>query len=150
MYVTQYDNSVSQNNFIQCFIQGKVFILIAMYIYVLKFTSWQKILLIFFFKIWNIIFIYKKKLISFNSTRKQVLEAISPYFALDYLLPRTFVASLNLTHLANIDLSLIPPEVTLAATYFYIKTSYVVTRDMITVCLKSLVLKWNKQWLIKH
>jgi hypothetical protein len=150
MYVTQYDNSVSQNNFIQCFIQGKVFILIAMYIYVLKFTSWQKILLIFFFKIWNIIFIYKKNLISFNSTRKQVLEAISPYFALDYLLPRTFVASLNLTYLANIDLSLIPPEVTLAATYFYIKTSYVVTRDMITVCLKSLVLKWNKQWLIKH
>jgi len=97
-------------------------------------TSWQKILLIFFFKIWNSIFIWKK-LISFNSKRKQVLEAISPYFALDYLLPRTFVASLNLTHLANIDLSLIPPEVTLAATYFYIKTSFALTRDMIMVCL---------------
>lgn len=63
------------------------------------------------------------------------MEAISPYFALDYLLPRTFVASLNLTHLANIDLSLIPPEVTLAAAYFYVKTSTAFTRDMIMVCL---------------
>jgi hypothetical protein len=60
---------------------------------------------------------------------------------LDYLLPRTFVASLKLAHLANIDLSLIPPEVTLAAAYFYIKTSYGVTRDMIMVCLKSLILE---------
>ena len=51
-----------------------------------------------------------------------MLQAISPYFAVDFLLPRTYVASLSFYHLSNIDLELVPTDAVLGAICYFIKT----------------------------
>lgn len=53
--------------------------------------------------------------------REEVLQAISPYFAVDFLLPRTYVASLSFSHLLNIDLELVPTDAVLGAICYFIK-----------------------------
>jgi hypothetical protein len=51
-----------------------------------------------------------------------VLQAISPYFAVDFLLPRTYVASLSFYHLSNkIDIELLPTDAVLGAVCYFIK-----------------------------
>ena len=52
-----------------------------------------------------------------------MLQAISPYFAVDFLLPRTFVASLSFYHLSNIDLEILPTDAVLGAICYFIKIS---------------------------
>jgi len=53
-----------------------------------------------------------------------VLQAISPYFAVDFLLPRTYVASLSFYHLSNkIDLEILPTDAVLGAICYFIKIS---------------------------
>ncbi|CAC5418279.1 RNF213 [Mytilus coruscus] len=54
--------------------------------------------------------------------RKEVLQAIVPYFTIDYLLPRTYVAALTYHQFIGIDLELLPTDATLAAMYYYIKS----------------------------
>lgn len=56
-------------------------------------------------------------------SREEVLQAISPYFAVDFLLPRTYVASLSFYHLSNVDLELIPTDAVLGAVCYFIKIS---------------------------
>jgi hypothetical protein len=55
-------------------------------------------------------------------SREEVLQAISPYFAVDFLLPRTYVASLSFYHLSNIDLELVLTDAVLGAICYFIKT----------------------------
>ena len=55
--------------------------------------------------------------------REEVLRAILPYFAVDFLLPRTYVASLSFYHLSNIDLELVPTDAVLGAICYFIKMS---------------------------
>lgn len=57
-------------------------------------------------------------------SREEVLQAISPYFAVDFLLPRTYVASLSFYHLSNkIDIELLPTDAVLGAVCYFIKIS---------------------------
>ncbi|VDH96575.1 Hypothetical predicted protein, partial [Mytilus galloprovincialis] len=53
----------------------------------------------------------------------EILEMLSPYFDVDYLLPRTVTASMNLQMLHGITTAnIIPVDVVLASTYFYCST----------------------------
>lgn len=54
--------------------------------------------------------------------KTEILEALVPYFAVDFLLPRTFIASLRLQHFDEIDLELIPTDAILAGACYFIKT----------------------------
>ena len=57
-------------------------------------------------------------------SREEVLQAISPYFAVDFLLPRTYVASLSFNHLSSkIDLEILPTDAVLGAICYFIKIS---------------------------
>ncbi|CAG2246214.1 RNF213 [Mytilus edulis] len=52
----------------------------------------------------------------------EVVKKLTPYFEVDYLLPRTFLGSLNLDMLYSIVTAYnIPPDITLASTCYYIK-----------------------------
>lgn len=68
--------------------------------------------------------------------REEVLQAISPYFAVDFLLPRTYVASLSFYHLSNIDLELVPTDAVLGAICYFIKiyTSRHLSGENFQVC----------------
>ncbi|CAC5419845.1 unnamed protein product [Mytilus coruscus] len=71
---------------------------------------------------------YKKDIDHFKYKSKwdrpadQVVKKLTPYFEVDYLLPRTFLGSLNLDMLYSIvTANSIPPDISLASTCYYIK-----------------------------
>ncbi|XP_063404431.1 E3 ubiquitin-protein ligase rnf213-alpha-like [Mytilus trossulus] len=70
-----------------------------------------------------------------DRNKTEILEAIVPYFAVDFLLPRTFIASLRLQHFDEIDLELIPTDAILAGACYFIKTR---TATFVTENAKSL------------
>lgn len=58
-------------------------------------------------------------------TPDQVLKMLTPYFQMDYYLPRSFLTSLKLEMIPDIVSSgFIPPDVTLASIFYYIRTAF--------------------------
>lgn len=51
-----------------------------------------------------------------------MLKILLPYFDLDFLLPRTFVASLNLDQFMELDIEHFSPDILLGAVYYFINT----------------------------
>ncbi|CAC5425101.1 RNF213 [Mytilus coruscus] len=69
--------------------------------------------------------------------KNEVLQSLSPYFEFDYLLPRTFVASLHLNHITdNINLEMLPTDATIAALCYHVKVTHYLSKEM-TVGLKK-------------
>ena len=53
----------------------------------------------------------------------EILQRLTPYFEIDYLLPRSFMASLKMKELEPvISSNTIPLEVSLAALFYYLKS----------------------------
>ena len=51
---------------------------------------------------------------------RMLTERLSPYFEVDYLLPRTLMSVMSCHHLPEfIEIQLFPPEVCLGAVFFY-------------------------------
>ncbi|VDI41382.1 Hypothetical predicted protein [Mytilus galloprovincialis] len=69
--------------------------------------------------------------------KNEVLQSLSPYFEFDYLLPRTFVASLHLNHITDsINVELLPTDATMAALCYHVKVTHYLSKEM-TVGLKK-------------
>ncbi|VDI55691.1 Hypothetical predicted protein, partial [Mytilus galloprovincialis] len=58
-----------------------------------------------------------------NSAPNDVIEALEPYFDIDFLLPRVIMASMNLKRFLEMDFSKIRPEITLAVFSCFMKSS---------------------------
>ncbi|CAG2205786.1 unnamed protein product [Mytilus edulis] len=70
--------------------------------------------------------------------KNEVLQSLSPYFEFDYLLPRTFVASLHLNHITDsINLELLPTDATMAALCYHVKVTHYLSKEMIVGLKKT-------------
>lgn len=56
------------------------------------------------------------------SIPKEILKVIQPYFKLDFLLPRTYVASLNYQQIMVLEEKDVFPDIILGAIYYFIDT----------------------------
>ncbi|XP_052062678.1 E3 ubiquitin-protein ligase rnf213-alpha-like isoform X2 [Mytilus californianus] len=65
---------------------------------------------------------YFKGKSNWDRPKDEILEKLKPYFEVDYLLPRTFLASLKLELIHTVVIShYIPPEISLASSIYYLK-----------------------------
>ncbi|VDI32729.1 Hypothetical predicted protein [Mytilus galloprovincialis] len=78
--------------------------------------------------------VYKSK--SDFESPSELVQLLHPYFEMDYLLPRTFVASLSFNQFVALDTKHVPPDVMLAAFYYFVKDEKL-SRD------ESWIYLWN-------
>ena len=65
---------------------------------------------------------FKAHFCIFRQILEEILENLSPYFEVDYLLPRTLMACLTLEQLPIVVRSgFIPPDITLASLCFHVR-----------------------------
>ncbi|XP_052087848.1 uncharacterized protein LOC127724886 [Mytilus californianus] len=75
--------------------------------------------------------------------RSELTQLLAPYFKVDYLFPRTFLACVNFFHVTEVvNLELLPPDAVLATLCFHIKadshTGNYVTKEKATGAIKTL------------
>lgn len=62
------------------------------------------------------------ELMCFCRPKDEIIDKLKPYFEVDYLLPRTLMASLKLEQIHSVVTSIfIPPEISLASSFYYLK-----------------------------
>lgn len=68
----------------------------------------------------------------FNRTPHEMLHLLAPMFEMDYLLPRSFVAVLNIERFeSTVDEKKIPTDVKLAGIYTFLKTDLIYKSDKV-------------------
>ncbi|CAC5391514.1 unnamed protein product [Mytilus coruscus] len=72
---------------------------------------------------------------------KEMLQFLLPYFDLDFLLPRTFVASLNLNQFMELDIEHFSPDILLGAVYYFINTQEELANESWVYLHKSMLSK---------
>lgn len=80
----------------------------------------------------NNLFIQIEFLFLFYRSAGDMFKVLNPYFAVDYLLPRTMIASLKLEMFQDVlTTNTIPLDITLAALYYYLRITY--TNNLVSV-----------------
>lgn len=73
---------------------------------------------------------FKVHICIFRSLLEDILVILSPYFEVDYLLPRTLMACLTLEQLPIVVKSgLIPPDITLASVCFHVREESQISKN---------------------
>lgn len=68
----------------------------------------------------------------FNRTPQEMLQLLAPMFEMDYLLPRSFVAVLNIERFeSTVYEKKIPTDVKLAGIYAFLKTDIIYKSDKV-------------------
>ena len=80
----------------------------------------------------------------------EMLEKLSPYFKVDYYLPRSFITAVKRDCIPEIlTTGLIPSDVVLALLCFYLRTTYSMTKDSRDVSYEYLSSHLHK-WYLKN
>lgn len=75
-----------------------------------------------------------------------MLEKLSPYFKVDYYLPRSFISAVKMEYVQEIlTTGLIPSDVVLALLYYYLRTTRIMTKDSRDVSCEYLNLHLYKR-----
>jgi hypothetical protein len=79
-----------------------------------------------------------------------MLEKLSPYFKVDYYLPRSFISAVKMDYIPKIlTTGLIPSDVVLALLYYYLRTTRSMTKDSRDVSYEYLNLHLHN-WYLKN
>ena len=74
-----------------------------------------------------------------------MLEKLSPYFKVDYYLPRSFITAVKMEYVPEIlTTGLIPSDVVLALLCYYLRTTCIMTKDSRDVSYEYLSLHLHK------
>lgn len=57
----------------------------------------------------------------YSTSTTEMVKMLHPFFEMDFLLPRTLVASLSFQQFVAMDTKHIPPDIILAALYYFLK-----------------------------
>ena len=95
-----------------------------------------------FYMVYIIFFIFRLPL--------EMLEKLSPYFKVDYYLPRSFITAVKMEYVPEIlTTGLIPSDVVLALLCYYLRTTCIMTKDSRDVSYEYLSLHLHK-WYLKN
>ncbi|XP_063417895.1 E3 ubiquitin-protein ligase rnf213-alpha-like [Mytilus trossulus] len=87
--------------------------------------------------------VYKSK--SDFESPSDLVQILHPYFEMDFLLPRTFVASLSFKQFVALDTKHIPPDIMLAAFYYFVKVKKLYRDESWIYCLQEVLGKVTSQ-----